>query len=830
MGASSSSWESSYLNSTSGLLSLLDLNLNQDQNMDEMDIDQVVDVPDTPDRLASRHVSGKECVGIESNSSSTGYLRNPDFVGEKCMNGLRGGGRLGNDNIQNRRLVIRSRKNLSEDQPKACNNPIIISPPQNSYASQNTHLFRKPAIDNSFSHRTRHSIGTENKDKGKGICTKFPPKSSGCQEDSAFLYLTEQHGHTQKPKTGFPCDALEDLQAEEERKEHISIVGGFSSYCIPDSLKASNNAYKGKEKLEDNTFKGPGLALARGKGADMSTDSQHKNEKQMSTPVHSLTTPRVSGHKRLVRNGCISPHNIATREKQLAEQQSTSSNVDLVSKTPPYLINNNDRVSGDNNGDRVKGKGAIIHPAANKPNIIHITGSPVIDNGEADRSKNASRDAYVFSEGLGGWRSTRIRSRKTDNPLSDAAGCLSGRNGVGSFVSQQHENRAERSGINRRAQCDVAKDQDAAPTASEIVSEVDQIAGPHYAANTLSRRQKKHKLTSRNRGECSTSVTDDSDIVILGSSGESSNSRSARFRTRQHWGSLNPVIEVDELSPEMRQNLSHDLERMNNDDSDTRARQLEADEMLARELQEQLYNEVPVVGVPEIGENVAWELHQEWDVFRDASGGSHSESHPRGSSVTHSNRQPRSRSSHNPSIRRATQARAPTSSRIASLMGTQARVPTSSRITQLRNRISRRPPSESSNRRNLRFPSYMDLDMRLDILEALEAAVGDLGDMRRANHIFEVQRDFNENDYEMLLALDDNNHHHAGASVNQINFLPQSTVQTEASDEVCAICLENPTIGETIRHLPCLHKFHKDCIDPWLSRRASCPVCKSSIT
>ena len=33
---------------------------------------------------------------------------------------------------------------------------------------------------------------------------------------------------------------------------------------------------------------------------------------------------------------------------------------------------------------------------------------------------------------------------------------------------------------------------------------------------------------------------------------------------------------------------------------------------------------------------------------------------------------------------------------------------------------------------------------RLDILEALEAAVGDLGDMRRANHIFEVQRDFNE--------------------------------------------------------------------------------------
>ncbi|KAI5650034.1 hypothetical protein M9H77_36039 [Catharanthus roseus] len=67
-----------------------------------------------------------------------------------------------------------------------------------------------------------------------------------------------------------------------------------------------------------------------------------------------------------------------------------------------------------------------------------------------------------------------------------------------------------------------------------------------------------------------------------------------------------------------------------------------------------------------------------------------------------------------------------------------------------------------------------------------------------------------ENDYEMLLALDENNHQHSGATDSQINGLPQSTVQNVNVVEDCAICLETPTTGDIIRHLPCLHKFHKD--------------------
>eukprot|EP00930_Biecheleria_cincta_P004177 TRINITY_DN105068_c0_g1_i1.p1 TRINITY_DN105068_c0_g1~~TRINITY_DN105068_c0_g1_i1.p1 ORF type:complete len:268 (+),score=50.12 TRINITY_DN105068_c0_g1_i1:19-822(+) len=50
-----------------------------------------------------------------------------------------------------------------------------------------------------------------------------------------------------------------------------------------------------------------------------------------------------------------------------------------------------------------------------------------------------------------------------------------------------------------------------------------------------------------------------------------------------------------------------------------------------------------------------------------------------------------------------------------------------------------------------------------------------------------------------------------------------------ANSSECAICFEYFVLGEPVRTLPCLHRYHASCVDPWLLRRWSCPLCKLEI-
>lgn len=47
--------------------------------------------------------------------------------------------------------------------------------------------------------------------------------------------------------------------------------------------------------------------------------------------------------------------------------------------------------------------------------------------------------------------------------------------------------------------------------------------------------------------------------------------------------------------------------------------------------------------------------------------------------------------------------------------------------------------------------------------------------------------------------------------------------------KTCAICLSDYELGEDIKTIPCMHFYHKSCIDEWMVRSCVCPICKSKI-
>ncbi|KAJ6792539.1 Uncharacterized protein M6B38_238150 [Iris pallida] len=497
-------------------------------------------------------------------------------------------------------------------------------------------------------------------------------------------------------------------------------------------------------------------------------------------PARSL---RSTGRRRLVRNGFISPINIEQgRRIGKAKHDHAENNAHEIHIISPD--------SDDRRAQKMKEKvtvdDAVVsddqHVGDNSRlgRAVSLFGKEVSANADEESGTDSSEDE--------GWRTTSRHFRKPSVFPFSSDTARASENGDAASPPFHRSARGHRS----------------SPTA--VRDDHDDTSLQHQpniilVSNSQTRNmrgKRKFSLTRRRTGECSTSTSGDPGTYNLQSSGQASNLRSGRGLRPQHDGiGLGPVIDVDDLqSPEVVYNSPSQHNTRDSNHSEDRARQLESDELLARQLQEELYNETPRTGgMQEIDATIGWSLLQEEEDYRASR--RRDESH-RGNTSSSS-----TRTGFHQSFTR---------------VPNRARRSMSNRMAQLRRELNR--PVVTGD---------MGLEMRLDFLEGLELAFGDRNDTPSNSLIHRIQRDFNENDYEMLLALDENNNN-AGASESRINNLPQSVIQIDSPEETCAVCLEAPALGDTIRHLPCLHKFHKECIDTWLRRRASCPICKSDIT
>lgn len=91
--------------------------------------------------------------------------------------------------------------------------------------------------------------------------------------------------------------------------------------------------------------------------------------------------------------------------------------------------------------------------------------------------------------------------------------------------------------------------------------------------------------------------------------------------------------------------------------------------------------------------------------------------------------------------------------------------------------------------------------------------------------------------YESLLQLQENigEVKRRGLTDSSLRLLSRDVYRREKAsgfalqDHACPVCMTEYEEGETTLRLPCKHFFHSTCVETWLSRSASCPVCRELV-
>lgn len=81
----------------------------------------------------------------------------------------------------------------------------------------------------------------------------------------------------------------------------------------------------------------------------------------------------------------------------------------------------------------------------------------------------------------------------------------------------------------------------------------------------------------------------------------------------------------------------------------------------------------------------------------------------------------------------------------------------------------------------------------------------------------------------LLQRLAENDPNHYGTPPAQKEAVKAMPTVAIGQNLQCSVCLEEFEIGSEAKEMPCKHKFHSECILPWLELHSSCPVCRFQI-
>ena len=74
--------------------------------------------------------------------------------------------------------------------------------------------------------------------------------------------------------------------------------------------------------------------------------------------------------------------------------------------------------------------------------------------------------------------------------------------------------------------------------------------------------------------------------------------------------------------------------------------------------------------------------------------------------------------------------------------------------------------------------------------------------------------------------------HSRGLSPDSLARLPTHSYSARSDGGAaakCSVCWSDYASGDLLRRLPCMHQFHRRCVDQWLGAKRECPVCRQEV-